>query len=142
QDVLDRICCDAAIRRIVLGPEGQPLDVGRAMRTPSAAIRAAVIARDLCCTAPGCDRPATWSDIHHVTHWNRDGPTSLNNLALACRYHHGLPHHEGWEVRVGAHHRVEWLAPVWIDPTQTWRTNHIRQARDPYHHLHTAAQPP
>jgi hypothetical protein len=140
-DTIDRITCDAAIRRIVLGPHSEPLDVGRAQRTPSAALRAAVTARDICCTAPGCDRPAGWCVTHHITHWNNNGPTSLDNLALACGHHHRLAHHAGWKVRLGPHHRIQWQAPPWQDPHQTWRTNPIRTARDPYAHHHTGPAP-
>ena len=31
----------------------------------------AIETRDGGCTAPGCDRPADWCDIHHVWHWGR-----------------------------------------------------------------------
>jgi hypothetical protein len=134
KDVLDRVCCDASVRRVVFGPAGQPLDVGRAVRTATPAIRAAVVARDICCTAPGCDRPASWTDTHHLEYWNHGGVTSVANLALACGVHHDKVHYDGWKVRLGPAGRIEWLAPPWVDPHQTWKTNHIRKARDPYNH--------
>ncbi|MDT5029116.1 MAG: hypothetical protein QOE61_5542, partial [Micromonosporaceae bacterium] len=34
---------------------------------------------------------------HHVRFWVRDdGPTEINNLILACRYHHVRIHEYGW----------------------------------------------
>ncbi|HEV7537077.1 MAG TPA: DUF222 domain-containing protein, partial [Acidimicrobiia bacterium] len=132
KDVLDRVCCDASVRRIVFAPDGQPLDVGRSARTVTPAIRAAVIARDICCTFPFCDRPPSWGDIHHLHYWNNGGPTSLANSAVVCSFHHEKPHHEGWKLRLGPAGVIEWQAPYWVDPDQKWRSNPIRQARHPY----------
>jgi Domain of unknown function (DUF222) len=135
--LFERIACDAEVRRIVFGPRGEPLDVGRASRTPTAAIRAAVVARDRLCTHPGCDRPAGWSDVHHIRHWGRGrrGRTSVGNCALVCSYHHDLLHaEEGWEIRLGPTNRVEWRAPAHLDAGRRWRSNPIREAREPYGH--------
>ncbi len=61
--VVDRIVCDASVRRIVFGPAGEPLNVGRTQRTVNAPIRAAVVARDQMCSFPGCDRPPNWAGV-------------------------------------------------------------------------------
>jgi hypothetical protein len=84
--------CDASITRIVTDPDGQPLDVGRATRTVSPAIRKALIVRDRHCQHPGCNRPQQWCDAHHIIHWAKGGPTSLENLTLLCRPHHQMAH--------------------------------------------------
>jgi hypothetical protein len=52
------------------------------------AMRRAVIVRDRVCRFPGCDRPPTWCDAHHVVHWADGGPTAAANLLLLCRPHH------------------------------------------------------
>ena len=52
-DVARRIACDADIIPVVLGSRGEPLDVGRAARTVSTAIRRAVIVRDRGCAFQG-----------------------------------------------------------------------------------------
>ena len=44
------------------------------------------------CAYPGCDRPHTWCDAHHVVHWADGGPTALPNLLLLCRRHHRMVH--------------------------------------------------
>lgn len=94
-----RIACDASVRRIVFGADAQPLDVGRALRVPNAALRIAVAARDRHCRFPGCDRPHWWCDEHHIEHWADGGPTNLDNLLLLCRYHHTAVHERGYTIR-------------------------------------------
>ena len=91
---LRRLACDAKIIPIVLGSEGQPLDVGRTTRTIPPAIRVALNERDKGCRHPDCQRPPAWCDAHHVTHWLDHGETSLDNLLLLCRRHH-TAHHKG-----------------------------------------------
>ena len=87
-----RLACDASITRVVLGPRSEPLDVGRKTPIVSPAIRRAVITRDRHCRFPGCDRPQSWCDAHHVKHWADGGETSIANLVLLCRRHHTLVH--------------------------------------------------
>jgi hypothetical protein len=50
-----RLACDAEVLPIVLGSDGQPLDVGRTQRTAPPHLRAALLARDGKCSFPGCD---------------------------------------------------------------------------------------
>src|SRR5712691_4751577 len=87
-----RWACDASISRVVMGPRSEPLDVGRRTPVVPAAMRRAVVARDLSCRFPGCDHPHTWCDAHHAVHWADGGPTALSNLVLLCRRHHRLIH--------------------------------------------------
>lgn len=102
-----RLACDAAITRVVLDPSSQPLDVGRTTRTVPPHLRQALIVRDRGCVAEGCDRPATWTEAHHVVHWAEGGRTSLDNLVLLCRTHHRKVHDGGWEFnRIGDRWRL------------------------------------
>jgi len=87
-----RLACDASIIPMVLGSQGQPLDVGRTKRLVTPALLAALWARDKGCTYPGCGRPPQWSEAHHVQHWADGGPTALTNLALLCAAHHTWVH--------------------------------------------------
>jgi len=87
-----RIACDAAISRVLLAGESQPLDVGRRTRTISAAMRRALVARDRHCRFTECDRPPSWCDGHHVVSWAHGGDTALPNLILLCRRHHKFVH--------------------------------------------------
>jgi hypothetical protein len=104
-----RLACDAQVVRVITGPDGLPLDVGRAQRTATAAVRRAVEQRDGHCVFAGCTVPAAWCDVHHVVHWAYGGPTSCDNGALLCERHHTSVHEGGFSV-----HR---------DPgTAVWRT--------------------
>ena len=94
-----RLACDASVVRIITGPDGLPLDVGRAQRTASAAIRRAVELRDGHCVFAGCDAPPEWCDVHHVVHWAHGGPTSCDNGALLCERHHTSCHEGGFTIR-------------------------------------------
>jgi hypothetical protein len=98
-----KLACDASIIPMVLGSEGQPLDVGRAKRLVTPALLAALWARDKGCTYPGCGRPPQWSDAHHVRHWADGGTTSLLNLALLCGYHHTWVHQRDLTATVTVH---------------------------------------
>ncbi len=93
-----RLACDADALRILLGPTGLPLDVGHAVRTATAAIRAAIEARDGHCVFTGCTAPAAWCDVHHVVHWLYGGPTSCENGALLCERHHTAVHEGGFSI--------------------------------------------
>jgi hypothetical protein len=87
-----KLACDASIIPMVLGSDGQPLDVGRTKRLVTPALLAALWVRDKACTFPGCGRPPNWCDAHHVRHWINGGETSLTNMALLCAHHHTYVH--------------------------------------------------
>lgn len=91
RDLLRRLTCDAEITRVVFGPDGTAVDVGRAQRTVTGQMRKAVIARDQHCVYPGCDQPPSRCEVHHaLRHWADGGETSVANSALLCWHHHTL----------------------------------------------------
>jgi Domain of unknown function (DUF222) len=90
-----RIACDASLMRVVLAGRSEPLDVGRRTSVVPPSMRRAVIVRDRHCRFPGCDRPHTWCDAHHVVHWADGGATALPNLLLMGRRHHRMVHDRG-----------------------------------------------
>jgi hypothetical protein len=87
------LACDGGITRVVIGPEGQLLDMGRDKRLFPPHIRRALDLRDRGCVFAGCDAPTWWCDAHHVLHWIDGGETSLENGALLCERHHTKVHH-------------------------------------------------
>jgi hypothetical protein len=88
------LACDGNISRIIIGPEGQPLDVGRTHRVFPPHIRRALDIRDKGCVFTGCHAPTHWCDAHHQLEWVlHDGPTSVENGALLCERHHTKVHH-------------------------------------------------
>ena len=93
------------------GAPSQPLNLGRATRVVHPAQRSALAVRDGGCVFPGCDRPLSWCDAHHVRHWVHGGPTDLNNLALLCRAHHRAVHEGGWHLARGPDGRFSATPP-------------------------------
>lgn len=95
---VQRLACDGTLTRVILGPESVVIDVGRARRVVAGAARRALNARDGHCKWPHCDRPASWSDAHHVIHWIKGGETDLSNMVLLCHRHHWMAHEGGWQL--------------------------------------------
>lgn len=127
---LRMLCCDAAVVPIVLDGAGQPLDVGRATRTIPDGLRRAVAARDRGCAHPGCDRPVSWCECHHIVPWECGGETKLSNLAMLCRVHHRQIHSTEWICRI-RDGLPEFIPPAWIDPERRPRRKalpHLAQA--------------
>jgi hypothetical protein len=91
-------CCDSDLFRAVMNAAGEVLDIGRATREWTTAIRRAVRLRDRGCVFPGCDRPPSWCDTHHCFEWDHGGPTSADNGAQLCRRHHTFIHTKRWKV--------------------------------------------
>ena len=91
-----RIACDAGIVPVVLGKEGQVLDVGRRFRLFTSAQLRVLWLRDSRCTFPDCTVPASWCDGHHLRHWVDGGTTDLGNAALLCGRHYKVVHRKGY----------------------------------------------
>jgi 5-methylcytosine-specific restriction protein A len=106
---------------VVFDGAGQPLDVGRLTRSIPDGLRRAVTARDRGCAHPGCDRPPSWCEIHHVLPWEHGGPTALGNLVMLCKAHHRQIHTTDWAVRLRGG-LPEFIPPPWIDAEQKPRT--------------------
>jgi hypothetical protein len=106
----DLIACDSTLGTVTVDAAGAPLDVGRSERLFTPAIRKGLAVRDGGCAHPGCGRPVSWCDAHHITPWNHGGNTSIDNGVLLCRRHHTAIHHGGWRVYLGAD-RHPWFIP-------------------------------
>ncbi|MGH3280050.1 MAG: DUF222 domain-containing protein [Trebonia sp.] len=88
-----------------------PLDIGVSESIPGQ-IRRAVTLRDQHCAWPGCDRPATACDVHHIKHRSNGGETSVHNCALFCEFHHETCIHRwGWQVILHPDGTVESRSP-------------------------------
>ncbi|MFC4084373.1 HNH endonuclease signature motif containing protein [Amycolatopsis samaneae] len=122
-----RLACDAKIIPMVLGTHSEPLDVGRAQRLATPAIRRALIHRDRGCAFPGCEAPASQCTAHHIVCWAHHGETKVDNLVLVCSIHHKVIHRSEWEVRIATDGLPEFLPPTWLDPTRTPRRNTINR---------------
>jgi hypothetical protein len=119
---VERLACDCSVTRILLGSDSTVIDVGRARRVVSGPQSKALKVRDCGCVWPGCDRPASWTSAHHLTHWIHGGSTDLNNLALLCYRHHWMVHEGGWQIVRSDDGRMLTIPPV---------TEYQRLARGP-----------
>jgi hypothetical protein len=113
-DLARRLAADPSgtWRRVVTDELGHLVDHGRTTYQPPADLAQFVIARDRTCRAPGCERPAAQSDLHHVQWWSRGGHTNAANLVPACeRIHYGI-HRGGWTLT-----REQDGTTIWTSPT-------------------------
>jgi hypothetical protein len=83
-------------------------------------LREQVQLRDRTCVFPRCTRPARGCDVDHVIPYDHDaeadgrpqpGPTSTDNLACLCRFHHRLKTHSAWRYATTAPGVFEWTSP-------------------------------
>lgn len=94
---VERWACDSTLSRVLL-QDSMPIDVGRGNRVIKGAKRRALLARDQHCQWPGCERPASWCDGHHLKHWIDGGTTDLENMVLLCGRHHRMVHEGDWQI--------------------------------------------
>ncbi|MDJ0392067.1 DUF222 domain-containing protein [Rhodococcus sp. G-MC3] len=118
----------------IFDDDGRALHLGRSRRIASADQRIVLIASDRGCTFPGCTRPATWSQVHHIDEWGAGGGTDITSLTFGCDMHHrlvGSSENDWATTKAGPDHaypgRTLWHPPVTLDPTRTGVVNH-------YHH--------
>ena len=95
---VERLACDCSLTRVVIDSDSMIIDVGRTRRVVNGSRSRALKARDKGCRFPGCDRPASWTNAHHIVHWARGGTTDLDNLVLLCHRHHWMVHEGGWQL--------------------------------------------
>jgi hypothetical protein len=112
---VERLACDCSITRILLDSDSVVIDVGRAKRTISGPARKALNVRDKHCVWTGCERPASWTEGHHLVHWIHGGTNEPSNLALLCYRHHWMVHEGNWQIIRGDDGRI-----VTIPPTVTF----------------------
>ena len=121
---LRRLCCEADLIPAVLGGASEILDVGRAHRLVTRAIRTALTQRDAGCVFPGCDTHPTACEAHHILPWWAGGHTSLANLALLCHHHHALIEpathstRDQWAIQIAPDGTPETIPPRRLDPDQ------------------------
>ncbi|MEB0266073.1 HNH endonuclease signature motif containing protein [Cryobacterium sp. 10I5] len=110
-ETLERNRCDSGLLNVTFDDHGRGVDLGREQRTFSPAQRAALALRDGGCMWPGCDRPPSWTETHHIQHWTDDaGETNLADGILLCRSDHLRLHNEHWHI-TRDHTGQYWLTP-------------------------------
>lgn len=117
--------------------DGRALYLGRSKRIASADQRIVLIARDRGCTFPGCTRPATWSQVHHIDEWETGGDTDIDSLTFGCDIHHALVKdgpHQWATTTTGTEHptpgRTQWHPPEGVDPDRRGVVNHFHHPQE------------
>jgi hypothetical protein len=118
---------EAQLLAVVCSDTGGIISYGRERRLASTGQRLALAARDGGCCFPGCDRPAAWTEVHHITSWLDGGHTAIDNMCLLCRYHHRHFDNLGWDLSMHDD-TPRWRPPAWLDPDR-------RPIRNTAHHL-------
>ncbi len=135
----DLASCDAVLDLARFDGRGRLISFTSIGRIAGERLIAAVVARDRCCTFPGCTRPPAMCQVHHVTWHRHGGPTELDNLALLCGPHHRLVHSkplghpDAWTMvmrkGIPCFSPPEHLAPYGHDGTlwirNTYATDHL-----------------
>ena len=117
-ETVERLLC-TGYTGIKFDDDGQCVNVGRNQRLFTERQRIGLAARDGGCRWPECDRPTSWTEAHHIDHWDAEnGLTDIADGVLLCRGHHLLLHNNHWHVTRNGNNY--WLIPpTAIDPRQT-----------------------
>ena len=103
-----QMAAEAGIIPIVMGGPSEVLDLGREQRLFNRKHRLAIGETYSACA--GCGRPASWTELHHIDWFVRDGGlTNLKNAIPLCSSDHHAVHANGWEVSVRC--GVAWFIP-------------------------------
>jgi hypothetical protein len=97
--VVEKYLCDAGAIPVIWDAPDRPLDVGRELRLFTRKQRIAIAARDGGCLWPGCGRPPSEGEYHHIDHWwEHHGKTDVDDGVLLCRNCHMRLHNQGWRI--------------------------------------------
>jgi hypothetical protein len=108
---LERLGCGGIVKPVILDETGTVLDFGREHRFFAPKQKEALALKWGGCASPGCDRPPSWTEAHHIEFWLRDhGKTNIRDGILLCRHHHLLFHNNGWEIQRDEYDKY-WLIP-------------------------------
>jgi len=90
---VEQILCDSSLS-VPIKQDNGTYDLGRSARTAPWKLKRQLLLSHSTCSIPGCTTPSRWCDAHHIEHWAHGGKTSMDNLALICRRHHTMMHHD------------------------------------------------
>lgn len=120
-EIRRRLANDGVIP-IVLGGDGEILDLGRERRQLSEKLKLAVQARDGGCLFPGCTVPPELCEYNHIDQWQHGGRTSVNMIHMACVNHHHMI--DNGELKVVIYQGLPHvILPKYLDPDQLPRRN-------------------
>ena len=95
----------------LIAPEQGPVNLYRVKRLASSKQRRMLEAETTRCAWPGCGRPASECQVHHLQEFAKGGETNPENMTLLCPYHNGVNGQRGRGRMMREHGRVTWLPP-------------------------------
>jgi hypothetical protein len=129
------LALSAGVAPLFLDPRCERLDLGRAVRLFTSAQKVVLVERDGGCAWPGCQRPPSHSQAHHIAWWERDdGPTDTANGIMLCSHHHHRIHNDGWSILI-RDDRSWFIPPPHLDPDQRPRPGDLAPGRLVSRHL-------
>ncbi|TFD90715.1 HNH endonuclease signature motif containing protein, partial [Cryobacterium psychrotolerans] len=118
QTDIDRHLCDGFTA--IAFDDDQVVDIGREKRLFTERQKLALAVRDGGCLWPGCDKPPSWTEAHHINEWlAKVGLTNIADGILLCRPDHLRLHNEGWTIKREATGTYWLVPPPGKDPDQT-----------------------
>ncbi|OBJ52857.1 hypothetical protein A9W95_19570 [Mycobacterium sp. 1423905.2] len=93
---------------------GRALALYHTKRLASPAQRIVLYGKDRGCSAPGCDVPGYYCEVHHVTPYAQCHTTDVNELTFACGGDHSLAA-QGYTTRKNTRGDTEWIPPPHLD---------------------------
>ncbi len=108
-----RLALDARVTCVLTMGPWRIVNVGRTMRTLPSWLRPILELRHQRCRGPDCERPASWTEAHHLDAWTADhGDTDLNRMIPLCTAHHATVTDGTWTVDYDAGTGVcTWTGP-------------------------------
>jgi hypothetical protein len=94
------------LRRVVLGADHVPINMGRKVRVFTGAAREAALLLAVRCDHLGCGLTADICQIDHSTEWNGNGRTDQDNAGVECGTHNRLKHRKRWHTKRDIHGRM------------------------------------
>lgn len=95
----------------LIAPERGPVNLYRVKRLASSKQRRMLEAETTRCAWPGCGRPASECQVHHLQEFAKGGETNPENMTLLCPYHNGVNGQRGRGRMAREGGRVTWLPP-------------------------------
>jgi hypothetical protein len=117
---IEHAACTGAIQFYATDPQGKITELGNTQRVFTNHQKRVILARDGGCIIPGCDTPAQWCEVHHVTPHAQGGKTHTDNGVLLCHGHHRHIEHGPWNIQM-KNGTPQIKPPHWKDPTQKWQ---------------------
>ncbi|WP_022889029.1 HNH endonuclease signature motif containing protein [Agromyces italicus] len=123
---IQELAMSAGISPLYVGEGRENLQLGRSRRLFSQAQKLVLTERDGGCAWPGCTRPPSHTQAHHIRWWSRhQGRTDFDNGIMLCAHHHHRVHDDGWAILIDQGY-TWFVPPAHLDPSRRPRAGNRR----------------